>query len=100
MTKTEQNLINRIKELNNEGYSLLEMSFELNMNTQKISQIMKENNIEKYTKKKSKFSKIEELKIVRLYTEEKLKVSDIQKRFNTSSDTIRNILKKYKALGE
>lgn len=100
MTKTEQNLINRIKELNNEGYSLLEMSFELNLNTQKISQIMKENDIEKYTKKKTKFSEYNELKIVRLYTEEKLKVADIQKRFNVSADTIRNVLKKYNVLGK
>lgn len=100
MTKTEQNLINRIKELNDKGYSLLKMSLELNMNTRKISQIMKENNIEKYTKKTSLFKEHEELKIVKLYTEEKLKVADIQKRFNVNSNTIRNVLKKYNVLGK
>ena len=89
MTREEE-IAKEIKDLANQGYSLIKISIELDIEPYKISQIMKKYGIEKIGKKV--ITKLEEKKIIKLYCEEKLKVVRIAERFNVSVYEIRKVL--------
>lgn len=90
MTREEE-LAKEIKEYADKGYSSTKMSIEMNVDIYVINKIMKKYDIRRNSIPLKRIF-LDEKKVIKLYTEEKLSVTTISKRFNVSIYTIRRIL--------
>lgn len=88
----EKELIENIKELNDKGYSIERIALELNVGKEKVSKLIKENNIKKTTIKNTKKNNYEE-RVLQL-NKVGLSQTIIAYRLGISIGVVRSILEK------